>query len=234
MGGAGATLSATIDANGRVDTVSVNAVGGGYSTSPALSPASSGSLKSIPTTQISDSCTLNYTADANGALTSVSLASPGRGYPADSVIRLTVIDNGNGAGEYRYGTRVGFPGKDGTVTATTNSNGIVTNVTLDTVGSGYPFGDSGVPTLYSPPTWVLDKIGGKYPDHRNPQHFIKYTNPDGSDITEAIPLDGHGSPAYAPLIYKGYILRLPGDPVINTIQYYPGNNLFLLGVPATL
>lgn len=98
--------------------------------------------------------------------------------------------------------------------------------------------------------WVLDKIGGSFPNPLNPQHFDRVKDRNGENIH--VILNGSGVPIDSEEIASSKIKRKPrltslGHPFPSTsgtagyggvgarfVEYYEESDFLLLGLPASL
>lgn len=110
-GGSGATATATIDANGSVTAISIRNTGSGYTNSPlvVIDPPPFPPKSAYATATV-----------VNGFVVGVSITNGGYGYGSSPSIHF-----------------VGGGGSGASAAANINELGVVTNVTIITVGSGY-------------------------------------------------------------------------------------------------
>lgn len=78
----------------------------------------------------------------------------------------------------------------------------------------------------APDDWILININGNPPNKNNPAHFSRYQDRNGN--LSRVFLDGNGLPAGV-----GLDSGSSGNPADITIEYYPENNLMLLGLPTS-
>lgn len=110
-GGSGATATATIDANGSVTAISIRNTGSGYTNSPlvVIDPPPFPPKSAYATATV-----------VNGFVVGVSITNGGYGYGSSPSIHF-----------------IGGGGSGASAAANINELGVVTNVTIITVGSGY-------------------------------------------------------------------------------------------------
>lgn len=85
--------------------------------------------------------------------------------------------------------------------------------------------------------WVLINVDGAPPDKDNPQHFVRYKDRHGENVS--VVLDEDGLPADSTILSgTGTGSSNPSTPSgpahLILFEYYQEANLYLLGIPATL
>lgn len=117
-----------------------------------------------------------------GEITGVTLGAGGSGYPRSASFVVTVTGGG---------------GTSGTVRATSNASGVVTEVRVENGGADYA-NTTAAATSGGGAGWILDLVKSRCsstavePNEDNPSHFSRYLDQEGNP--GKVILDGHGKP----------------------------------------